>query len=57
MLTWNTLIGVIVLIAIFIRTLSFSLWTFKRKNYTGAIAILIIDIFIIVFPFYLVFLR
>lgn len=57
MISWNILIGGLILLWIIVHTFSYGKWTWGKKNYIGSIVIFIIDIATVLLPIYLVFIK
>jgi len=56
-LTFDRIILIIILLWVFIRTISYGKWTWDKKNRLGAIAIYFVAIASLIIPVYTMFFR
>lgn len=57
MISFGTLLGAIIIIWVFMYTISYGSWTWKRKNKWGAIMIFLLALFVIVIPVYVMYIN
>jgi hypothetical protein len=56
-MTFSRIIAIVVLIWVFIYTVSYGRWTWKRKNRFGAVMVVLLAVVAFVFPLYALFFR
>lgn len=56
-MTFNRIILIIILIWVFIRTISFGKWTWDKKNRLGGIAVYLIALASLIVPIYVMYFR
>ena len=55
MITPDLLVVFIILVWAFLYTMSYGIWTWKRKNKLGAVMLFLLSITIVVLPIYTIF--
>lgn len=56
-MTFSKAISIIILIWVFIRTISFGKWTWNKKNKLGGIAVFLIALASLIIPIYAMYFR
>lgn len=56
-MTWDRLFTFIILLWTFIYTTSYGIWTWKKKNKLGAIALVVIALAALILPVYTIYFR
>ncbi len=54
-ITFPVIIGLILLVSVFIHTVSYGVWTWKKKNRLGAVMIFLVALAALVIPIYNLF--
>lgn len=57
MITISTVLGGVIILCVFIYTVSYGLWAWRNKNKMGGLAVLILAVLVILLPVYTLFIR
>jgi len=54
---YSRIIAVVILVWVFVYTVSYGKWTWKKKNRLGAVMVVLLAVFALMFPLFALFFR